>query len=56
MTSEVAQPPRLCFELSRRDTERRGESSISIKADVVDTRFARLNAIHYLLEVLVLDL
>lgn len=40
----------------RRDTERRGEFLITIKAEVVDARFAGLNTIHYLLKVLVFDL
>jgi hypothetical protein len=39
-----------------RDTERRGEFLITIKADVVDAHFAGLNTIHYLLKVLVFDL
>jgi hypothetical protein len=34
----------------------RAEFLITIKADVVDARFAGLNAIHYLLKVLVFDL
>ena len=42
--------------LRRRDTERRGESLITIKDDVVDAHFASLNTIHYLLEVPVFDL
>ena len=42
--------------MRRRDTERRGEFLITVKADVVDARFAGLNSIHYLLEVLVFDL
>jgi hypothetical protein len=42
--------------MRRRDTERRGEFLITIKADVVDAHFAGLNTIHYLLKVLVFDL
>jgi len=36
--------------------ERRGDSLITIKADVVDAHFASLNTIHDLLKVLVFDL
>ena len=43
-------------DMRRRDTERRGEFLITIKADVVDAHFAGLNTIHYLLKVLVFDL
>ena len=42
--------------LCRRDTERRGEFLIAIKADLIDAQFAGLDTIHYLLEVLVFDL
>jgi hypothetical protein len=35
---------------------RRGEFLITIKADVVDDHLAGLNAIHYLLKVIVFDL
>jgi ABC-type branched-subunit amino acid transport system permease subunit len=44
---------RLCAAETR---SRFGEFLISIKADVVDARFAGLNTIHYLLKVLVFDL
>ena len=40
----------------RRDTERRVEFLIAIKADVVDAHFTALYTIHYLLKVLVFDL
>lgn len=42
--------------LRRRDTDRRGEFLIPIKADVVDARFTGLDTIHYLLKVSVFDL
>lgn len=41
---------RVSAAMRRRDTERRGEFLITIKADVVDARFAGLNTIHYLLK------
>ena len=47
---------RVSAALRRRDTERRGNSLITIKMDVVDAHFAGFNTIHYLLKVLIFDL
>lgn len=54
--AEVATARRVSAVMRRRDTERRGDFLITIKADVVDASFARFNMIHYLLPILVFDL
>ena len=57
MIAEVAGAGhRVSAVMYRRDTERRAEFLITIRADMVDAHFAGRNTIHYLLKVLVSDL